>query len=45
MEHPKCEATKKGFIPPTDPEEFEKWREGLDPDMMGFDGVEVNEDD
>lgn len=34
---PKCEATKRGMIPPEDEKEFEKWRKSLDPDMMGFD--------
>lgn len=38
---PKCEATKQGNIPPTDPAEFEKWRKSVDPDSMGFDGKEV----
>lgn len=39
---PKCEATRRGMTPPTDPEEFEKWRKSLDPDKMGFDGQEVH---
>lgn len=39
--YPKCEATKLGLNPPTDPIEYEKWRKSLDPDSMGFDGKEV----
>lgn len=41
---PKCEATKAGLTPPTDPAEFEEWRRSLDPDAMGFDGTEVEDD-
>mgnify|MGYP000030852847 FL=1 len=37
---PNCEATKAGLTPPERPEDFEAWRKGLDPDAMGFDGVE-----
>lgn len=42
---PNCEATKRGMTPPTDPKEFEEWRKNLDPDMMGFDGAEVDTND
>ena len=42
---PKCEATKAGFTPPSDPSKFEEWRKSLDPDMMGFDGTEVTSDE
>lgn len=42
---PKSEATKAGFFPPEDPSEFEAWRKSLDPDTMGFDGIEVGESD
>jgi hypothetical protein len=43
MADPKCEATKAGLIPPSDPKEFENWRKTLDPDSMGFDGAEVGD--
>lgn len=39
------EATKIGLFSPEDPSEFENWRKSLDPDVMGFDGVEVGEID
>ena len=41
---PKCEATKAGITPPDDPAAFDEWRQSLDPDRMGFDGTEVDED-
>ena len=41
---PKCEDTKAGLVPPTDPAAFEEWRKSLDPDAMGFDGTEVVDD-
>jgi hypothetical protein len=41
---PSSEATKAGIFPPKDPSKFDEWRNSLDPDMMGFDGVEVGED-
>lgn len=44
MNAPKCEATKVGLVPPADPAEFEAWRNSLDPDSMGFDGMEVVDD-
>lgn len=44
MNAPKCEATKAGLVPPTDPAEFEAWRNSIDPDSMGFDGMEVVDD-
>lgn len=45
MKHPECEATKAGVLPPDDPAKFEEWRKSLDPDMMGFDGAEVLDDE
>jgi len=41
---PQCEATKAGLVPPTDPDKYHEWRKSLDPDAMGFDGMEVTED-
>lgn len=41
---PKCEATKAGLAPPTDSAEFDAWRRSLNPDAMGFDGTEVEDD-
>ena len=41
----KSEAAKLGLFPPEDHSEFEKWRKSLDPDVMGFDGVEVGDVD
>lgn len=37
---PGCEATKRGDIPPVPPTQFHEWRENVDPDSMGFDGLE-----
>lgn len=37
---PRCEATKRGEIPPVNPTLFHVWREAVDPDSMGFDGKE-----
>ena len=40
---PKCEATKAGIVPPTDIDQFDTWRRSLDPDAMGFDGMEAGD--
>lgn len=37
---PRCEATKKGDIPPVPAPRFHEWRENVAPDSMGFDGLE-----
>jgi len=42
---PNCEVTKAGLVPPEDHEKFHDWRRSLDPDSMGFDGIEVGDDD
>lgn len=44
------EAHKKGIVPPKPveemtPEELKDFRNSMDPDTMGFDGAEVDEDE
>lgn len=43
--YPRCEATKRGEVPPQTPTLFHKWREAVDPDSMGFDGTEGPENE
>jgi hypothetical protein len=42
MSNPKCEATKAGLFPKSEnKKDIDKFRNSVDPDMMGFDGEET----